>query len=100
MHRRNVVLPEPDGPIIHTTSPRKISNDTPRRTWFFPNHFWTSLALRIDARVIATDFPSLISRVRVIFERRRCNRGHLILSLAGPRLRFFHWLRISAPAAP
>ncbi len=44
MHRRNVVLPEPDGPMMHTTSRCRVSREIPRSTWCFPNHLFTSRA--------------------------------------------------------
>ncbi len=47
MQRRTVDLPEPDGPMMHTTSPFGTSNDTPFSTSTAPNDLWMSLTLTI-----------------------------------------------------
>ena len=58
MQRRNVVLPEPDGPMMQTTSPRATSSDTLRRQWMRPKYFSTSSALTIGASaVLIVDGP-------------------------------------------
>ena len=45
MQRMNVVLPEPDGPMMHddllALAP---SSETPLRTWSWPKYLWTSVA--------------------------------------------------------
>ena len=39
--RRNVLLPEPEGPTTNTTSPRRISVETPHKAWFsIPSNFF------------------------------------------------------------
>src|SRR5215207_5242425 len=45
--RRNVVFPEPDGPITQMTSPRCTWSDTPRSTSLAPKRLRTSRARRI-----------------------------------------------------
>jgi hypothetical protein len=40
--RMNVDLPEPDGPTITTTSPRRTVVEMPLSAWKAPNHFSTS----------------------------------------------------------
>ena len=45
MHRRKVDLPEPEGPMMQTTSPLRTSIDMPRRTAVGPNVLQTSLQL-------------------------------------------------------
>ena len=42
MQRRIVDLPEPDGPMMHTTSPFATSNDMPFSTGTAPNDLWMS----------------------------------------------------------
>src|SRR5207247_4996363 len=49
MQRRNVLLPEPDGPIMHMTSLGKTSRSMPRRTSSRPKFLWTPSALTIGA---------------------------------------------------
>ena len=44
MVRRNVVLPEPEGPRMTTTSPFLTLMSTPLSTWFEPNDFWMPLS--------------------------------------------------------
>src|SRR3989304_9751714 len=41
MVRMKVDLPEPDGPMITNTSPRRTRRLMPRRAWNSPNHFLT-----------------------------------------------------------
>ena len=58
MQRMKVVLPEPDGPMITTTSRRPTVSDTPLRTCSRPNHFSTSVAsttVAVDDRRHAPD---------------------------------------------
>ncbi len=40
--RRKVDFPEPEGPMMTTTSRSRTVVDTPRRAWKSPNHFLTS----------------------------------------------------------
>src|SRR5262245_26360378 len=44
MQRMKVVFPDPDGPTITRTSPRRTVSDTPCSTCWSPNHFWTCSA--------------------------------------------------------
>ena len=53
MQRRNVVFPEPDGPMMQTTSPRLTSSETPQSTRLRPKYFSTSSALTIGAPFVA-----------------------------------------------
>ena len=39
MQRRKVLLPEPEGPMTHTTSLAAIRQEMPRSTWLSPNCF-------------------------------------------------------------
>ena len=41
MQRSSVVLPDPLGPMTHTTSPVLTSRSTPRNTWSVPKYFST-----------------------------------------------------------
>src|SRR5688500_11379806 len=45
MHRRSVDLPEPEGPMMQTTSPLRTSIETPLSTTVAPNALQTSLQL-------------------------------------------------------
>ena len=45
MHRRNVDLPDPDGPIRQNTSPRRTSRSMPLSTSTRPKDLWTPSAL-------------------------------------------------------
>src|SRR6185437_14780232 len=47
MQRSAVLLPEPEAPMIATTSPGLISSDMPRRTSLSPNLLRTSCSLTI-----------------------------------------------------
>ena len=44
MHRKNVDLPAPLGPMMTTTSPRLTAQLMPRRTSNVPKNLWTSCA--------------------------------------------------------
>ena len=62
MQRSIVDLPEPDGPMMHTTSPLATSNDTPFSTSTAPNDLWMSLTLtmgRSDIRLASDGRPRL-----------------------------------------
>src|SRR6185369_149654 len=50
--RHNVDLPEPDGPITTTTSPRAIDRFTSLSTWSSPNHLLTPLSTIKGSSVI------------------------------------------------
>jgi hypothetical protein len=41
MHRSRVDLPEPEAPMMQTTSPRSTLRSTPRRTSCLPKALWT-----------------------------------------------------------
>ena len=43
--RNSVDLPEPDGPMITTTSLGTIDRSIPLRTWWSPNHLWIPSSL-------------------------------------------------------
>src|SRR5665648_191035 len=45
MHRRKVLLPDPEGPMRTTTSPFCTSMETPRRTWLRPKLLRRSVTL-------------------------------------------------------
>ena len=45
MQRRKVLLPDPEGPIMTTTSPRSIVKSTPLRTSLRPNFLCTLSAM-------------------------------------------------------
>ena len=47
MQRRNVDLPEPDGPITHATSPGCTCRSTPRSTSVLPKLLWIPTASTI-----------------------------------------------------
>src|SRR5574344_2277064 len=47
--RKKVLLPEPEGPITATTSPRATESDTPRSTSCVPKRLRTSRASIISA---------------------------------------------------
>src|SRR3989442_10437246 len=49
MQRRNVLLPEPEGPIMHMTSRGATSRSMPRKTSSRPKFLWTASALTIGA---------------------------------------------------
>src|SRR3954465_12864758 len=63
MHRRNVVLPEPDGPMTSTTSPCRTSSEMPFSTSKLPNDLRTSRAStttwRVSSSTPATDSRSV-----------------------------------------
>ena len=52
MHRRNVDFPPPEGPIITTTSPRRISVDMPSSTLSAPKLFWSPSILSNVSSII------------------------------------------------
>ncbi len=45
MQRRNVLLPEPDGPSRHITSPGWTDRSMPLSTSSLPKDLWTASAL-------------------------------------------------------
>src|SRR3954454_949820 len=47
MQRRNVLLPEPEGPMMHRTSPRGTSSETPASACSAPKYLCTSTAATI-----------------------------------------------------
>src|SRR3954452_20170971 len=47
MQRRNVLLPEPEGPMMHDTSPRGTSSETPASACSAPKYLCTSTAVTI-----------------------------------------------------
>src|SRR3990170_3236479 len=57
MVRMKVDFPEPDGPAITSTSPRRTRRLTPRSAWNSPNHFLTSsqtmMSLPVSRRSIS-----------------------------------------------
>ena len=55
--RSSVVLPEPLGPMTHTTSRSETASETRVRTWLDPNRFETPSAAMIGAPAI--DRPSV-----------------------------------------
>src|SRR4029453_12052451 len=44
MQRRKVLLPDPDGPMIHKTSPLDSASEIPLSAWKLPKYFSTSAA--------------------------------------------------------
>src|ERR1700674_4413006 len=60
MQRRNVDLPDPDGPIRHVTSPRLTTRFTPLRTLTPAYHFST---LSASTMIVTTSPPSPPRRV-------------------------------------
>src|SRR3990172_2005720 len=58
MQRRKVVLPEPLGPMMTTTSPRATSMSTPRSTSSRPKRLWTSTARTIDSAIAPTFYAA------------------------------------------
>src|SRR6267378_3852140 len=53
MQRRKVLLPEPEGPIMHMTSFGETSRSMPRRTSSRPKLLWTSSALTIGVTLMS-----------------------------------------------
>src|ERR1700749_1292055 len=51
MQRRNVDLPDPDGPSRHITSPRLTSRLMPLRTSRRPKRLWTPSALTMSSAI-------------------------------------------------
>ena len=41
MQRIKVLFPDPEGPMMTTTSPGAIARSMSANTWLVPNHFWT-----------------------------------------------------------
>ena len=68
--RRKVDLPEPEGPIIHTTSPGWISMSMPRSTWFSPKSFLRPVTLifgsAIYLRILFSSWEERIMSTLVI----------------------------------
>src|SRR3989442_12442752 len=58
MQRRKVLLPEPDGPIMHITSLGLTSRSTPRSTSSLPKFLCTASALTIGMLVISPVFAA------------------------------------------
>lgn len=52
MQRRNVDLPEPDGPIRQKTSRGATSRSMPLRMWAAPKDLWTPSALTIGPPLV------------------------------------------------
>src|SRR5689334_25042548 len=48
MHRSNVLLPQPEGPMRHTTWCSSTTRSTPWSTWLSPNHLCTPSISRND----------------------------------------------------
>src|SRR6266550_4270180 len=71
MQRRKVLLPEPDGPIMHMTSLGETSRSIPRRTSSRPKLLWTASALTIGALLIS----AMLARERHRCLRRNRRRG-------------------------
>src|SRR2546421_7699357 len=57
MQRRNVDLPEPEAPIMQTTSPGWTSRETPRRTSRRPKRLCTPSALTIGSALVICSHP-------------------------------------------
>ena len=60
MQRRKVDFPDPEGPIMQTTSPGSTSSETPLRTSSWPKRLRTASALTIGG-LIAHRLPRGIS---------------------------------------
>src|SRR3989304_5928448 len=58
MQRRNVVLPEPLGPMMTTTSPCATSIVTPRSTSSRPKRLWTSTARNMGSAIAPTFYAA------------------------------------------
>src|SRR3989304_2071619 len=73
MQRRKVVLPEPLGPMMTTTSPRATSMSTPRSTSSRPKRLWTSTARTIDSAIAPTFYapPVRASNASAARDRQR-----------------------------
>src|SRR5690349_2346866 len=56
--RRNVDLPEPDGPSMHITSPGWTSSVTPCSTSRRPKRLWTPSALTIGSLAMMREEPA------------------------------------------
>src|SRR5262245_18897425 len=69
MQRRNVDLPEPDGPMMQVTSPGWTSSDTPLRTSRRPKDLCTPSALTIGSEAMTPEPPTQT------LERRRGQRA-------------------------
>src|SRR5713101_6809914 len=67
MQRRNVLLPEPEGPIMHITSPGETSRSMPRSTSSRPKLLCTASALTMGVALMS----SMPSRERHWQLRRR-----------------------------
>ena len=69
MHRRNVDLPEPEGPMRQNTSPVCTSRSMPLRTSTGPNDLWTPSAFTM-AVMPTTPFGRRTGSTAVL---KRCN---------------------------
>ena len=56
----NVDLPEPDGPIITTTSPFFTDVVMPRSAWKLPNHLCTSRQTMISSSITVCPFVLML----------------------------------------
>src|SRR5689334_18956921 len=61
MQRSSVLLPDPDGPIRHTTSPAPTSRSTDLRTWLLPKDFETSSARTMGSAVAVAEGEVVMS---------------------------------------
>src|ERR1700722_16845545 len=59
IHRSNVVLPDPLGPITTTAWPRGTESDTPRSTSLVPNRFATPRISSMRRGSVSAKDPSL-----------------------------------------
>src|SRR6476661_6479206 len=67
--RRNVDFPQPDGPINAVIEFACISKLIPPKTWWSPNHAWTSCALSVAGALASPSASSNRSRVCTIAVR-------------------------------
>src|SRR5207302_7278028 len=72
MQRRNVLLPDPDGPIRHSTSLGATSRSIPRSTSSRPNRLCTASAFTMGSDVMPIAYP-----VAMLAPRRRSRRPRM-----------------------
>src|SRR6266487_748128 len=86
MQRRKVDLPEPDGPMMQTVSPRRTSSTIPFSTSSRPNRLWTSVARRTGSSLPPTFMRQLLAHERAMSSAARAEGERRSSRAAGPGL--------------
>ena len=79
MQRRKVDLPDPEGPMTHTTSPSWIVAVRPRRTWLAPKDLWRSVTSTMGAAVVGAVMAQRSFFCRASMRRTMMDSGRVMI---------------------